>query len=276
MRHFRIIPFLVMAALALPAMAQRKVTPVNPDDKSSSPRLYYYDKHGNPLKEPVEFLVETDTVARPSSGPKYPLLHNISFGVNFFDAVMLLAGQKHASFDAYARLSLHNWFFPVVEAGMGFAKDTPETGNFTYTGKPSFYVKAGLDYNFLYKSNPAYQVFLGLRAAYSSLRYSMTDITINSGYWNQTERFSMPDATAHAFYGEVLAGIQVKIAGNFSLGWTGRYHFKFKVKSPSDSNPWFIPGYGTKAPVSFTFSAIWTIPLSRPAPPPEAETETTE
>ncbi len=127
-------------------MAQRKVTPVETDDnKVEKPRLHYYDKHGNRLDEPVEFITEPDTVAKPSSAPKYPLLNSMSFGVNFFDAVMLAAGQKHASFDVWADLSLHNWFFPVVEAGVGFAKSTPQLGNFTYTGKPSFYAKVGMN-----------------------------------------------------------------------------------------------------------------------------------
>ena len=257
---------LIFAALIpLAAAAQRKVTPVETDDlKPEKPRLHYYDKHGNPLKEPVEFLLDEDTVAKPNSGPVFPLLNSVSVGVNFFDAVMLIAGQKHASFDAWANLSLHNWFFPTVEAGVGFADSKPETGNFTYKSKPSFYAKIGLDYNFLYKSNPDYQVFLGLRAGFSSFSYDIRDITINSSYWDQSQNFSITGQRASAFYGEVLAGVRVRIAGNFSLGWTGRFHFKMHTSPGSNSRPWFIPGYGTNSPVAFTFSAIYTIPLAAP------------
>ncbi len=253
----------IMSLLPLLLMAQRKVTPVETDDnKVEKPRLHYYDKHGNRLDEPVEFITEPDTVAKPSSAPKYPLLNSMSFGVNFFDAVMLAAGQKHASFDVWADLSLHNWFFPVVEVGVGFAKSTPQLGNFTYTGKPSFYAKVGMNYNFLYKSSPDYQAFLGVRAGFSSFSYDITDITINSGYWNQTNRFSISGQKASAFYGEILAGVKVKIVKGFSLGWTGRFHFRFHTSPGSASQPWFIPGYGADSPVSFTFSAIYTIPFS--------------
>lgn len=260
----RRILLLLMAILPLTVFAQRKVTPVETDDKKpEKPKLYYYDKHGNPLKEPVEFLTDLDTVAKPSSGPKYPLLTSLSVGVNFFDAVMLAAGQKHASFDAFAELSLHNWFVPVIEAGVGFGKTTPETGNFTYVAKPAFYAKLGINYNFLYKSSPDYQVFLGLRAGFSSFSYDINDITVSSGYWDQTDHFSITGQKASAFYGEILAGVKVKIVKGFSLGWTGRYHVKFHTSPGSNSQPWFIPGYGAGSPLSFTFSAIYTIPLSK-------------
>ena len=67
----------------------------------------------------------------------------------------------------------------------------------------------------------------------------------------------MTGLKASAVYGEVLAGIKVKIVGNFSLGWNARYHMKFKVSSKSSSSPWFIPGYGATSPFSFSLSAIW-------------------
>lgn len=113
--------------------SKAKITPVESDDKRPpSPTLHYYDKHGDPLEEPVLFLAELDTVKKAQSKPVYPLLNSVSVGANFFDAVMLAAGQKHASFDLWADLSLHNWFFPVLEAGVGFADNQPDDGNFHY------------------------------------------------------------------------------------------------------------------------------------------------
>ncbi len=253
--------------LAFTSLAQRKVTPVEPEqNKNRQPKLYYYDKHGNPLKEPVEFLTELDTVARPSAAPKYPLLNSMSFGLNFFDAVMLIAGQKHASFDISADISLHNWFFPTIEAGIGFAHSKPATGNFTYTGKPSFYAKIGLNYNFLYKSSPDYQVFIGLRAGFSSFNYDISDISVSVPYWGQTDNFSILRQKASVFYGEILAGVKVKIVRNFSLGWTIRYHTKFHTRADAYSSPWFVPGYGTTSPISFSFSAIYTLPFPHKDP----------
>jgi hypothetical protein len=264
----RYLPHLALAFCAVACMAPaafpQKITPVDNDPtKPPQPVLHYYDKHGNPLEEPVLFLADLDTVTKVKSGPVYPLFESVSVGVNIFDGIMLLAGQKHASFDAWAELSLHNWIQPVVEFGVGFADNTPEDGNFHYKGKPSFYGKIGANYNFLYKSSPDYQVHFGLRAGYSSFAYDITDITINSSYWDQSNRFSILNQRAHAFYGEVLGGIKVKIYKNFSMGWDVRYRFKFKATDGSNSSPWFIPGYGTKSPLSASFSLIYTFPIDR-------------
>lgn len=246
---------------------RKVITPVESDDhKPEAPVLHYYDRHGNPLQQPVRFLTELDTVKKVYSGPVYPLLNGVSVGFNFFDAILMAAGQKYGGFDIWADLSLHNWFFPVIEAGAGFASSTPQDGNFTYTGKPSFYAKIGLNYNFLYKSNPDYQVFLGLRGGFSHFRYDITDITINSPYWDQSNRFSLMDQKATALYGEVLGGIKVKIYKNFSMGWTFRYHFKFHTSGGSNSSPWYIPGYGASSPIAATFSLIYTIPFHRSVP----------
>lgn len=262
---FRIL--LVVAALSASSaglMAQKKITPVESDEeKPQQPVLHYYDKHGNPLQEPVLFLAELDTVRKAGPRPVYPLLTDLELGVNFFDAIMAAAGQKHQSIDVWAALPLFNWVTPVVELGLGFADDKPEEGNFHYKGKPSFYGKIGFNYNFLYKSSPDYQVFVGFRAGYSHFSYDITDITVNSPYWDQSNRFSITGQKASAWYGEALAGLRVKIWRRFSMGWTFRYKFKFHTTPGSQSSPWFIPGYGATSPISATFSLIYYLPVGK-------------
>ena len=66
----------------------QKITPVDNDPtKPRQPILHYYDKHGEPLDEPVLFLADLDTVKQASPGPVYPLWESVSVGVNFFDGV---------------------------------------------------------------------------------------------------------------------------------------------------------------------------------------------
>lgn len=238
----------------------------NNDNKPPQPILHYYDKHGNPLKEPVLFLAELDTVTQVKSGPVYPLLNAVSIGANFFDGVMLVCGQKHAGFDLWADLSLHNWFFPVLEMGVGYADNKPEEGNFHYKSKPSLYTKIGLNYNFLYKSDPAYQVFLGLRAGFSHFSYDITGITVTSPYWQQSQGFDILNQKASVFYGEALAGIKVKIWKNLSMGWNLRVHFKMHSSTPANSVPWYVPGYGTNGLLGVSFSLIYTLPFHHSHP----------
>jgi hypothetical protein len=262
---FKACILFVILIYAVNIFAQdRKVSPVeNEDNKSQKPTLLFYDKHGKQLEEPV-FVLTEDTVAKTKFKLLYPRLTSVSIGANFFDAIMKVAGQSYGSYDVWGSLSIHNWLFPTLEAGVGYINSTPKEGNFTYKGKPSFYVKAGLDYNFLYNSTPDYNVFIGLRAGYSSFSYDIENISISSDYWGQTNNFSLSSQKAHAFYGEVLGGIKVKIYKRLSLGWTIRYKFKFNVSDAADSSPWFIPGYGLKnRSLSATFSVIYTLPLSK-------------
>lgn len=242
MKLFVKIVYLLLLLLSAPAASllaeQPPVTPVDIDDDARPTVLHYYDKHGNQLEEPVRFYTTLDTVARPKSAPVYPLYNGMDIGLNFGDLIFMAFGQRYASFDLWADVSLHNWFFPVLEIGTGFAA-APEgkRGNFHFV--PSLYAKAGINYNFMYKSNPDYRVYFGLRAAGAS--------------------FTISNLHGTSWWGEALVGLQVKIVKRFSLGWSARWHFKFHESYPGSETPWYIPGYGGSSPFSFSASAILTI-----------------
>ncbi|MDE7380538.1 MAG: hypothetical protein K2N03_00230, partial [Muribaculaceae bacterium] len=283
MKKFLII-FLLFSSVFIPAFADetlsektdsltatqrgifvgQSITPVDVDPgKPREPVLHHYDKHGNPLAEPVRFFLETDTVANVNPRSPYPLFSGVSIGVNFADAILMLTGQKYAGFDVHAGVSLHNWFFPVVEAGAGFARSAPEGGNYRYHGKLSPYFKIGLNYNFLYKSNPDYQAYLGVRVGFTPFSYDITDIKMTSGYWDEECRGELLNQKKFAIYGEAVAGLQVKIWKAFSMGWALKYHFRMhtsggnKEGAGAGSDPWYIPGYGTNSPIGLSVSLIW-------------------
>ncbi len=237
-----------------------KSTPVDVDDAKPVTVLHYYDKHGEPLDEPVMFLATLDTVAKVRSKPIYPAFNGMNVGLNFGDAIMMAFGRRYASFDMWANVSVWNWLFPTVEMGLGYANDAPDKTNYKYRVDPSFYAKVGLDYNFLYKSNPDYKVFVGFRAGFSSFKYALRDVTISSDYWDESVHLDIDGLKATCWYGEALAGVQVKIVKGFSLGWSARYHFKFNHPADRGNKPWFIPGYGASFPLSLSVSAIWTLP----------------
>lgn len=241
-----------------------RTSPVDIDDAKPRAVLHFYDKHGEPLDEPVMFLATLDTVRKVRSKPIYPAYNGMNIGVNFGDLIFMAFGQRYGSFDIHANVSLWNWLFPVVECGLGYADATPDKQNFTYKVRPSFYAKVGFNYNFLYKSSPDYQVFLGFRAGFSRFGYSLTDITIDSDFWHESQLMQINGLKATSWYGEALAGIQVKIVKSFSLGWSARWHFRFNDPSQNGNKPWFVPGYGGSFPLSMSMSAIWTIPGPSP------------
>lgn len=255
------------------------ITPVESDDEAPpKPVLHYYDKHGEKLETPVLYLAELDTATTVRPQSPYPLFNGVTVGVNFADAIMTVIGQKHSSYDINAMVSLHNWFFPVVEAGIGWGHHSDNNGLFKVNAKPSMYAKVGINYNFLYKSDPAYMAYIGLRFGVASCRWDKTDIkrptesteesgdpaenpeTRDTEDNNEAAKPSeyLPDELNRrctSIYGEILAGLKVKIAGPFSLGWNVRY--RLGLHNSGGMSPWFVPGYGT-GPLGFTFNAYLT------------------
>ncbi|MDE6295574.1 MAG: hypothetical protein K2M03_05865 [Muribaculaceae bacterium] len=239
---------------------QIKVTPVDIDrDKPRQPVMHYYDKHGNQLETPVRFLTDLDTVTSVRPGPKYPLYNGTSVGINIFDPIMMITGQRRFSIDLHADVSLFNWIFPTVELGIARADAYPEDGRTHIIMKPTLYGKVGFNYNFVYKSNPDFQIFLGFRAGYSSFHFAATDLKSGSSYYDVYDGKPLDDVSCTSWYGQALIGIKVKIYRRFAMGWTIRYGFKFRVRTSIDNvEPWFIPGYGT-GPLNATYSLIFNI-----------------
>lgn len=267
MKKLRLIALLIALTGSLSMLAQREVTPVESDDKKpQAPVLHYYDKHGDPLDEPVLFLATLDTVASPkvNARPIYPKFYAVEVGVNIFDAFTAIAGQKYGGADIHASLSLWNWVFPTIELGLAGAHNTPKGNNYTYVSGPSFYCKLGADYNFLYKSNPDYRFFAGLRLGITPFSFALKDITPYPGYWGTGDSFSMPAQSVTAVYGEFLLGLRVNIVKRISLGWSLRIHHLFHNSSCPSGDPWYIPGMGTRgSKIGGTFSVSYTLPLAK-------------
>lgn len=241
--------------------SHRKVTPIrNTDDLSSKPILHYYDRHGKPLEEPVAIWVEEDTV-KVIRRPNAPLFNGFTAGLNFFDAILQLAGQSYGNYNLSFAVNLHNWFLPTIELGMGYANNKPNGKNYHYKSNPSLFTRIGLDYNFLYNSTPDYKALFGLRLGYSNFGYEVTGISFPGNYWNPEPVYAtMQKQKASAIWGEVLAGLQVKIIDAWSMGWSVRYKFKLHTSDGKNSSPWFIPGFGGRnAPLSATFSVYYTL-----------------
>lgn len=257
----RIICFLAMllSGATGAGLYAQDITPVDIDTKKpEQPRLHHYDKHGNKLDQPVYFLAETDTVQKVSPKSPWPLYNGVTVGFNFFDAILQIAGQSYASFDVNAAVSLHNWFFPTMELGLGYSDTHRDGTDMVYRTKPSPYLKIGIDYNFLYKSSPDYMAGVGIRLGWAHPFYEINNAYVDTPYWDQSVDFNIKNQSVNAWFGEAVAGVKVKIWESLSLGWSMRYRFKMKIPDASNSTPWFIPGYGGSSPLTATFSVMYT------------------
>ena len=271
---------LMFAAVIMPLSAQRRVTPVTPREPGSTPQVTTnlkqqvdssrlvttIDAHGNTVMVDtvtgLEFVDSTLLNAPPKM--EYPLLHEVIAGVNVWDPIMRALGQKYGLGDVWAELSIHNRYFPFFAIGLGTINETPVDKNFTFKSPVAPYFKIGGSYNFFYNSNPDYRLQMGLRYGFTTYKWSALDVTVDEGYWGTPSTYSLKDIGNTAGYLEVTFGIKVKIAGNFSAGWTIVYHSILHESKSAYGNPMYIPGYGKRnGAISGNFSIMYTIPINK-------------
>lgn len=271
--------------IAVPeAVGQRRATPVNTPATRTQPRndergdsvralerrrarsTHYHDENGNIVFVDTLTGVEwTDSTLLPAAPPmKYPLIQDLSVGVDVWDPLMRAFGQKYGLAGAWVSLSMHNRYFPTFEAGLGTAKNTPGHANFTYRSPVAPYFRIGMDYNFLYNSNPDYRFFAGVRYGFSPFRFSINDVWLDNSYWGEDTRFDIPSASVFAGWFEFGVGLRVRLFGNLSAGWNIKYHGILHRSHPATGDAWYIPGYGSaSSTLGGSFSIIYTIPINR-------------
>lgn len=210
-----------------------------------------------------------DTVPMPQKKSKmiYPLVYNLSLGVDLWDLAARCFGQHYGLGSVWAELNMHNRYFPYAEVGLSSADDTPENANFTFKTNTAPFFKLGIGYNIFYNSNPDYQLKVGLRYGITHYTYEITDATVNVPYWGVTEHFSLPGKAVTTGYWELVASVKVKVWRNISAGWAVKYHSILHESSVTDGKPMIVPGFGRRNN-SFdgSFSIIYTLPLNKPKP----------
>ncbi len=207
----------------------------------------------------------------------YPLFQAASIGVNIWDPVMRIFGQNYGIADAFLELSLHNRYKPVFEVGLGTADHEGPNNNYRYRSPLSVYFRIGANYNFLFNSNPDYSFFVGARYGFSPFSYSVDDVILNSPYWGETQKFSIPSQHVTAGWFEFVLGLRVKLWGPISAGWSFKFHKKLHESAAKYGEPWYIPGFGSRnSSISGSFSVVYTISLEHLNKPKEEAVIDTE
>lgn len=281
-RRLTLVVILLTACVALPLSlsAQRRITPVTGNDPGKKPpvaadvkqtidpsRLVTTtDANGNTVTVDTVTGLEYVDSTLLKAPPKmiYPLVHQVIAGVNVWDPIMRALGQKFGLGDVWGEVSLHNRYFPFFAVGVSNININPIGKNFTFQSPVAPYFKLGASYNFFYNSNPDYRLLMGMRYGFSAYKWSVIDATVDEGYWNDPSVYSLRDISNTAGYLEITFGIKVKIAGNFSAGWTLIYHSVLHESKSPHGQPMYIPGYGKRnGAITGNFSIMYTIPINK-------------
>jgi len=275
-----IVVVLLVLACVVPAVSQRKVTPVKAPgtvparnerrDSIDSKRLvHYHDESGNVVVvDTVTGKEIVDTVPQPGENgvPKmiYPLLHSVSVGLDMWDPIMRVMGNHYGMIGFSASVNLHNRYIPIFEFGFGNADYTPDDGNFTYKSSIAPYFKIGCDYNIFYNSNPDYYIYAGVRYGMSFFSYQLRNVALENDYWGISEVVNMPERDFNAQWLEICIGLKVNIYGPVSMGWSVRYHSIVSETSVRYGAPYYVPGFGThSSSIGGSFSIYYTLNLSK-------------
>lgn len=287
-----------MAAVAGGAAQKRRITPVNTPATATQPvnltkgdtaRLHeairarsshYHRPDGATVwvdtASGAEWI-DSSTIARVPT-MKFPLLHAATVGVNLWDPAMRLFGQHYGIGSFFADLSLHNRYFPTVEIGLGAADFVPDGFSYTYRSGLAPFFKVGVNYNFLYNSDPDYAFFATARYGLSTFGWQVDNITLDSDYWGATTSFDLPRQRCTAGWAEIGLGLRVAIGNGFAAGWTVRYQGILHETASQHGQPAYIPGFGMRgASIGGSFTVSYTIPLNKrvvPAVIPATEADT--
>lgn len=280
MKHPIIILLTLLLAVGIETAAQRRVSPVTPqsatrpasknkEKKTEEVDLSTYvemkDDKGN------VFLMDTitgkeyvdSTAIKAKDRIIYPKFHALTIGVDMWDPVMRLFGQKYGGAEAWVELSMYNRFKPIVEVGLGAADDTPEDGNYTYKSSLSPYFRIGMNYNFLFKKTDDYQFHAGIRYGLSPFTYEVKNVRMDAGYWNEPSVFDIPSQKSTVGYFQLVMGLKVRIVDNLFMGWSFKYGSILHESGNTYGKPWYIPGLGTRgSAVTGAFSVMYTIPIA--------------
>lgn len=279
MNSFRLILITLLLTIGLGELsAQRRVTPVTPrepgtvvipeKDKPIDPTrlVETVDAEGNKVMvDTVTGREYVDSAAlRNIPKMEYPLIYQATAGVNIWDPLMRAFGQKYGLGDIWGELNMHNRYFPYFALGVGACQDTPADKNFTFKVPVAPYFKLGASYNFFYNSNPDYKLQAGLRYGFSTFKWSVYDVTVDEGYWNDPSHFALNDLSHTAGWLELTFGIKVKIWRDFSAGWTIVYHSILHESKSPHGEPMYLPGYGKRSgAITGNFSIMYTIPINK-------------
>lgn len=171
-----------------------------------------------------------------------PLLAGFSVSVDVAGAVMAAVGS-YGQFEGACRVNLRGRYFPVAEVGWGMSDHTSDATDVYYkTSAP--YFRLGCDYNVARDKSSGNRIFVGARYAFSAFDYDFGGPDVEDPNYGTTLPASVTGVKGRVQWAEAVFGLEAKVWGPLSLGWSIRYKFRLGNKRSAWGDPWYVPGYG--------------------------------
>ena len=166
---------------------------------------------------------------------------SVSFDLVGFAQMQL---SDHGEYEGAFRLNLHDQYFPIVEVGLGRANhDYDDVTELRYkTSAP--YFRVGIDFNIMKRKHTGNRIFVGVRYGYTNYKIDVSHKNFVDPYWKTKVDYSVEGLACYQHWGELVFGLDAKIAGPLHLGWSGRYRFRMSHDEGDLGSSWYVPGFG--------------------------------
>jgi len=212
---------------------------------------------------------------QPSDTVLIPL--KIRTGVEIIGPIVYFTDKNNLNAEGFISADLNEKIGLFL--GAGYSDYKYSQYNYKYLNK-GFFVKAGVDFNFLKpeKAMGKYWAGIGLRYGLSSFTFEIPSLE-HENYWG-TFVTSVAPSTYLGHYLEASPGFRAEIFRNFSMGWSINIRKLLFTGAGRDLRPIYFPGYGNGGEsVSFGISYFlaWNIPFKKiKVEVKQEETEETE
>lgn len=204
---------------------------------------------------------QTSSTKQTLANDSIPSFKGMAISVDLFSPGAYIFGSDFFSSEIAIEANILNRIFPIAEIGYGRTDATDEDSQFHYkTAAP--YFRIGMNYNIQYKRQRPDHIYAGIRLGFTSFKYDVYGPEMKDPVWGDKIPFKYNDISSHALWGEILFGIKAQVYKNFHMGWSLRYRINGYVKKGINSEPWYIPGFGSNSSTKFSasYNLIYQIP----------------
>lgn len=138
-------------------------------------------------------------------------------------------------------------FYPALELGYAQADASTERGHFRGIGG---FGRIGLDISALKKGNKDNKLLVGLRVGTAVQQQTTGNLYVSHPYWDGAITIDYPPQLRCDVWGEVVAGVQVKVYKRFHMGWYVRLKI-LMTRKENKLTAYYIPGYGYRQDTNF-------------------------
>lgn len=218
----------------------------------------------DPVEEEVDSAELRVEVKKPDSLKEKIRFRSLRFGTDLL-ALILTNSDRFDGWEVNGDADFGR-FYLAGDYGYAARDEKLATGgDYHVNGN---YWRVGLDVNLLKKDPDRNMLFFGLRYARASYN-EVVNYTSTDSYFGPLQ-YQVSNPAASGSWGELVAGLRVKVWKEFWMGFTSRMKIALAVRGTGDMYSYYVPGFGVIGEGitwGFNYQVFWRIPFERKKKP---------